>query len=102
MVQTVFETKLLEFKDIVKSKSNSQNRKPDRNSRKLLLYLFTGTRGGHTRLKIIMNLEAILGGDFVKLLTTSIKTSNKKILELYSFQYPSYKEGIESIISKIK
>jgi len=46
--------------------------------------------------------KTILGGDFVKLLTTSIKTSNKKILELYSFQYPSYKEGIESIISKIK
>jgi len=46
--------------------------------------------------------KAILGGDFVKLLTTSIKTSNKKILELHSFQYPSYKEGIESIISKIK
>lgn len=46
--------------------------------------------------------KAILGGDFVKLLTTSIKTSNKKILELYNFQYPSYKEGIESIISKTK
>ncbi len=58
MVQIVFETKLLEFKDIVKSKSNSQNRKPDRATRKLLLYLFTGTSGGHTRLKIIMNLEA--------------------------------------------
>ncbi len=46
--------------------------------------------------------KTILGGDFVKLLTTSIKTSNKKILELSSFQYPSYKEGIESVISKIK
>ncbi len=53
MVQTVIETKLLEFKELVKSKSNSQNRKPDRATRKLLLYLFTGTRGGHTRLKII-------------------------------------------------
>ncbi len=58
MVQTVIETKLLEFKDIVNSKANSQNHKPDRATRKLLLYLFTGTRGGHTRLKIIMNLEA--------------------------------------------
>lgn len=58
MVQTVIETKLLEFKDIIKSKTDSQNHKPDRATRKLLLYLFTSTRGGHTRLKIIMNLEA--------------------------------------------
>ena len=46
--------------------------------------------------------KTILGGDFVKLLTTSIKTSNKKISKLHTFQFPSYKEGIESIISKIK
>lgn len=46
--------------------------------------------------------NAVLGRDFVKLLTTSIKTSNKKISKLYNFQYPSYKEGIESVISKIK
>jgi len=46
--------------------------------------------------------KTVLGGDFVKLLTTSIKTSNEKISKLYTFQYPSYKEGIESIISKIK
>ena len=36
------------------------------------------------------------------LLTTSIKTTNEKILKLNTFQYPSYKEGIKSIISKIK
>jgi len=46
--------------------------------------------------------NTILGGDFVKLLTTSIKTSNAKISKLYSFQYPSYKEGVESVISKLK
>ncbi|MEX1150609.1 MAG: NAD(P)-dependent oxidoreductase [Nitrosopumilaceae archaeon] len=46
--------------------------------------------------------NTVLGGDFVKLLTTSLKTSNKKILKLYGFQYPSYKEGVESVISKIK
>lgn len=46
--------------------------------------------------------KTVLGGDFVKLLTTSIKTSNEKISKLYTFQYPSYKEGIESVISKIK
>ncbi len=52
------EKQLLEFKELVKSRSESVDRKPDRDSRKLLLYLFTGTRGGYTRLKIIMNLEA--------------------------------------------
>lgn len=46
--------------------------------------------------------KTVLGGDFVKLLTTSIKTSNKKISKFVTFQYPSYKEGIESLISKIK
>jgi len=46
--------------------------------------------------------NTVLGGDFVKLLTTSLKTSNKKILKLYNFQYPSYKEGVESVISEIK
>ena len=58
MVQTIMDSQLLEFKDLVRSKSELVNRKPDRASRKLLLYLFTGTRGGYTRLKIIMNLEA--------------------------------------------
>jgi len=58
MVQTLIEEQLLEFKDLIRSKSESVNRKPDRATRKLLLYLFTGTKGGYTRLKIIMNLEA--------------------------------------------
>ena len=53
----MMEKQLLEFKELVKSRSESVDRKPDRDSRKLLLYLFTGTRGGYTRLKIIMNLE---------------------------------------------
>lgn len=48
-------TQLLEFKKIIESKSTS-DRIPDRQARKLLLYLFTGTRGGYTRLKIIMML----------------------------------------------
>ena len=47
---------LIEFKEIVKAKSDSVNRKPDREARKLLLYLFTGTKGGYTRLRIIMLL----------------------------------------------
>jgi predicted transcriptional regulator len=47
---------LLEFREIVKAKSDPVNRKPDRETRKLLLYLFTGTKGGYTRLRIIMLL----------------------------------------------
>ena len=46
--------------------------------------------------------KVILGGDFVKLLTTSIKTSNTKISKLCKFDYPSYKEGVEAIISQLK
>ena len=55
----MMETQVLEFKDLIKSKTKTLNRKPDRATRKLLLYLFTGTKGGYTRLKIVMNLEAI-------------------------------------------
>ena len=47
---------LLEFKEILRSKSGSDQRKPDRETRKLLFYLFTSTRGGFTRLRIIMLL----------------------------------------------
>ena len=46
---------LLEFKKIIESAAPT-DRKPDKQTRKLLLYLFTGTRGGYTRLKIIMKL----------------------------------------------
>lgn len=45
--------------------------------------------------------KAVLGGDAIKLLTTSIKSSNKKIKEIYEFKYPSYKEGIKSVILEI-
>jgi predicted transcriptional regulator len=47
---------LLEFKEIIRSKSQSEQRKPDKETRKLLFYLFTSTRGGFTRLRIIMLL----------------------------------------------
>ncbi len=47
---------LLEFKKIIQSRSESEQRKPDRETRKLLFYLFTSTRGGFTRLRIIMLL----------------------------------------------
>ncbi|MDH3360963.1 MAG: NAD(P)-dependent oxidoreductase [Nitrosopumilus sp.] len=47
-------------------------------------------------------VKAVLGSDLVKLLTTSMKVSNKKISKIYSFKYPSYKEGIPKVISELK
>ncbi len=47
---------LLEFKEKLKSKPESVNHKPDRQTRKLLLFLFTSARGGFTRLRIVMLL----------------------------------------------
>ncbi len=47
---------LIEFKEIIKFKPETADHKPDREARKLLLYLFTSTRGGYTRLRIIMLL----------------------------------------------
>lgn len=47
---------LQEFKEIIRSKSDSDQRKPDKDTRKLLFYLFTSTRGGFTRLRITMLL----------------------------------------------
>ena len=49
-------SQLLEFKEILRSRQVSTQRKPDKQTRKLLLYLFTSTRGGFTRLRIIMHL----------------------------------------------
>ena len=45
---------LLEFKEQIKSQPESANHTPDRQTRSLLLYLFTGTRGGYTRRRIVM------------------------------------------------
>ena len=47
---------LVEFKEKIKAREELENRKPDKQTRKLLLYLFTGTRGGFTRMRIIMLL----------------------------------------------
>ena len=49
-------SQLLEFKEILRSRPSSAQRKPDKQTRKLLLYLFTSTRCGFTRLRIIMYL----------------------------------------------
>jgi len=50
----------------------------------------------------VMLAKAALGGDVVKLLTTSMKTSNKKIIEFSPFNYPNYKKGLDNVISEIK
>lgn len=50
----------------------------------------------------VLLAKAVLGGDFVKLLTTSIKASNAKIAKIVQFQYPSYKEGIKAVLSEMK
>jgi len=42
--------------------------------------------------------KGVLGGDLVKLLTTPMKISNQKVSGIYKFVYPSYKEGINSIL----
>ena len=46
--------------------------------------------------------KAVLGGDLIKLLTTSMKVSNKKISQIYDFQFSSYREGIPHVISELK
>ncbi|MGY5152146.1 MAG: NAD-dependent epimerase/dehydratase family protein, partial [Candidatus Nitrosopumilus sp. bin_6a] len=46
--------------------------------------------------------KAVLGGDLIKLLTTSMKVSNQKISKIYQFKYPSYKEGVKAVISELK
>ena len=47
---------LLEFREIIRSRQVPTQRKPDKQTKNLLLYLFTSTRGGFTRLRIIMHL----------------------------------------------
>ncbi|HET6516955.1 MAG TPA: winged helix-turn-helix domain-containing protein [Nitrosopumilaceae archaeon] len=49
-------TQLLEFKEMIKTQPGAAEHKPDRQTKRLLLYLFTGTRGGYTRLRIVMLL----------------------------------------------
>jgi DNA-binding transcriptional ArsR family regulator len=49
--------KLMEIRQMIQQKSGSATRTPDRDARRLLLYVFTGTRGGFTRLQIIKLLS---------------------------------------------
>ncbi|MGI0087829.1 MAG: NAD-dependent epimerase/dehydratase family protein [Nitrosotalea sp.] len=45
--------------------------------------------------------KTALGSDFVTLLTTSIKASNSKISKICNLAYPSYREGVTSVVSEI-
>ncbi len=49
----------------------------------------------------IILAKAVMGGDFVKLLTTSIKSSNAKIAKMIQFRYPSYIEGVKAVTSQM-
>jgi len=42
---------------MIKQRSGSATRRPDRDARRLLLYVFTATRGGYTRIQIIRLLS---------------------------------------------
>ncbi|MBA4438317.1 MAG: NAD(P)-dependent oxidoreductase, partial [Nitrosopumilaceae archaeon] len=46
--------------------------------------------------------KAVLGGDLIKLLTTSMKVSNEKISNIYKFKYSNYKDGITQVVSELK
>ena len=46
--------------------------------------------------------KAVLGGDLIKLLITSMKVSNKKISQIYEFKFTSYQQGISNVISELK
>jgi DNA-binding transcriptional ArsR family regulator len=45
--------KLVEIRQMIRNRSTPTTRQPDRDARRLLLYVFTATRGGYTRLQII-------------------------------------------------
>ena len=48
---------LIEIREMVKQRSAGSHHKPDRDARRLLMYVFAGTRGGYTRLRIISLLS---------------------------------------------
>lgn len=48
---------LVEIRQMIQARSGSVSRKPDRDARRLLLYVFTAMRGGFTRLQIIKLLS---------------------------------------------
>jgi nucleoside-diphosphate-sugar epimerase len=45
--------------------------------------------------------KLVLGSDAIKLLTRSASASNQKILQIYDFKFPSYKEGLSNLLPKL-
>ncbi|MDE1863082.1 MAG: NAD(P)-dependent oxidoreductase [Thaumarchaeota archaeon] len=43
-----------------------------------------------------------LGSDFVTLLTTSTRASNSKMLKMTSLSFPSYTDGVESVMAEMR
>lgn len=48
---------LVEIRQMIQEKSGSATHKPNRDARRLLLYVFTATRGGFTRIQMIRLLS---------------------------------------------
>ena len=48
---------LVEIRQMVRQRSAASPHLPDRDARRLLMYVFTGTRGGYTRLRMISLLS---------------------------------------------
>lgn len=48
---------LVEIRQMIQARSTATTRKPDKDAQRLLLYVFTATRGGLTRLQIIRLLS---------------------------------------------
>lgn len=46
--------------------------------------------------------RTVLGSDLIKLLTTFMQVSNRKISSVYDFKYPSYIEGIPNVLSELR
>lgn len=56
MHTTHMNAQLVEFRQQIRTTAGDSDHKVDRQTRKLLMYMFTGTRGGFTRLRITMLL----------------------------------------------
>lgn len=50
---------ITEIRDLVRARSGATTHRPDRDARRLLMCVFAGARGGHTRLKIILLLSDV-------------------------------------------
>jgi nucleoside-diphosphate-sugar epimerase len=46
--------------------------------------------------------KTALGHDFVTLLTTSVKVSNSKVLQMCNMTYTSYQDGVSAVLSEMK